>query len=428
MMPAWLGILLAMSAFGAWFVIGDVLSKMNRVSDELARKFVHIAMGLTCLSFPWVFDASWPVFVLGGLCLVGLTCIKCLPQLGGCLHGVERRSFGEIYFTVGIAILFWWSGGDPLLFCVPVLILTVADAAGALVGIRYGKTEFATLSGFKSAEGSTMFFFAAFMSSHVPLLMFSDFGRVDVLLISLTLAAMVTLVEAISTGGLDNLLIPLGGYYLLSEYVEMSLGMIAGRLLLVVSLMFLVLVLRQRSSLNGGALLGAALLAYAAFALGGWPCLVVLLVIFMAHLRATRQVAEKVDESHTLSAVLSLSATAMLWLILFDEDPVAGFTLGMVAHFAILNFNTVEFLRPEEGHVKLLLRSGVKAVALCYLPLVLFVPEMWLQALLAVPVVFAATAFFSIFFPARPKVSASALRWITQAMIATAVSFAALLL
>jgi len=233
MISPWLGIAAALAALGLWFTIGNLLAKVPAVSAELARKFVHVTMGLTCLTFPWIFSEPWPVFVVAGLALCALTLLKS-SAAGACIHGVERKSQGEIHFTLGIAILFWRSGGDPLLFCVPTLILTIADAAGALVGLRYGKTS---ITSHKSAEGSAIFFLVAFVSAIVPLLLFSEIGRVELLVISLTLATMVMLVEAISIRGLDNLLIPLGGYYLLSEYMKMDATTMLGRLALIALLL-----------------------------------------------------------------------------------------------------------------------------------------------------------------------------------------------
>jgi phytol kinase len=424
MIAPWLGIVAAVVALGLWFAIGNFLAKLPAVSDELARKFVHVAMGLTCLSFPWVFSEAWPVFVLGGIALIGLLIMK-RSAAGACLHGVERCSLGEVYFTLGIAVLFWWSKGDPLTFCVPTLILTIADAAGALVGSRYGKTS---LTAHKSAEGSAIFFLAAFMSAHVPLVIFSDIGRVEVLVISLTLATMVMLVEAISIGGLDNFLIPIGGYYLLSEYMKMDIGTLVGRFVLVVFLLLLVLTLRKRSSLDGAALLGATLFAYGCYALGGWACFITPMIVFFAHLHATKQIAEKIDEAHTLSAILSIGVTGLIWLVFRREDPLAGFTLGLAVHFGILSYNTLAFLQPELSGRLVLLRSSVKAVLLCYAPLVLFFPGLIPQAGVAFVLSLAATFVFSRIYPARPKVSGTPARWVTECAIATAASGAALML
>ena len=111
-------------------------------------------------------------------------------------------------------------GRDPLLFIVPILILSLADAVSALIGARYGQVRFTGSN--KSLEGSIAFFITAFFSVHVPLVLFGDAGRVETLLISLILAFLVMLLEGCAWRGLDNLFIPIGGFFLLRAYLDMD--------------------------------------------------------------------------------------------------------------------------------------------------------------------------------------------------------------
>jgi phytol kinase len=46
---------------------------------ELVRKLLHMGMGLTTLSLPWLFDAAWPVLVLAGLSVVALAALRSGP-------------------------------------------------------------------------------------------------------------------------------------------------------------------------------------------------------------------------------------------------------------------------------------------------------------------------------------------------------------
>ena len=113
----------------------------------------------------------WPVLLLTGGSALIVAAIKFLEPLrkplGRVVDGVPRTTLGEIYFPISVAIVFWLSQGmSPLLFCIPVLVLTLADATGALVGLRYGQTRFAGAS--KSVEGSFAFLIVAFFCIHVP--------------------------------------------------------------------------------------------------------------------------------------------------------------------------------------------------------------------------------------------------------------------
>lgn len=423
-----LAIGLMLTALGILFALANA----TKFSSELSRKIVHVGMGIICLTFPWIFRELWPVIVLAAVAVASLLLVKCVPGLrnsvGSCLHDVKRQSLGDIYFTIAIALLFWLSDGDKIFFCVPLLILTIADATGALIGIRYGKTPFATLSGDKSAEGSTTFFLTAFLSAHIPLLLFTETGRAETLVISITLALMVMLVEAISTRGIDNLLIPLGSFYLLSEYLEMDSRTLIGRLILLSLLLATVLFLRKKSSLDGSSLLGAVLFGYAAFALGGGPCLIALFVMFLSHIKATGDVEKVVSYEHNLRSVICVALTGMLWLIFSPDDLKAPFFMGISAHFAILNLNSLSALIPDSSLTRRLLQSSLKACSLTYLPIILFYPKLWIHLLVAVVLTIAGSVVFSKLFPATPKVSTSISRWIAQAIIATIISLAALFL
>src|SRR5688572_15413048 len=138
---------------------------------ELSRKLVHVLMGLVCLTFPWLFREAWPVWTLAGMAVVGLGAIRLLPaiksKLGQVLGGVERESWGELLFPLAVAFVFALSCGNTILFCVPVLILSLADAMAALIGRRYGFARYETDDGWKSLEGSAAFFLVAFLTTAI---------------------------------------------------------------------------------------------------------------------------------------------------------------------------------------------------------------------------------------------------------------------
>lgn len=266
---------------------------------EIRRKVVHMAMGLAVLAFPWVFDSVVPVAVLCGLSLAVLGWIRYREGREGfrgvaVLHAVGRASLGDVLFPLAVVAVFWLSlrhegGVARVLYLVPILILTVADAAGALVGTRYGVKTFASLSGWKSAEGCLTFFISAFLGAHIPLLLMTDTGRAESLLIACILALVVMMFEAISTRGLDNLIVPLAAALLLERFIDLDIAALAWRLVGAAGLFGLVFCLRRGSSLDGGALLGAVLFGYGCWALGGWRFVIPPMILFGEHLWITRK-------------------------------------------------------------------------------------------------------------------------------------------
>jgi len=192
---------------------------------EYLRKVPHIAMGLVTLTFPWLFAETWPVVVLtaaAGLLLVIVKAPGPLRTLmGEVVDGVKRDSLGDVYFPIAVAVLFWLTNnGDPakrILYYVPILLLTLADAAAALIGKRFGRRRFSTRDGSKSLEGSLACLIVAFLCIYVPLAI-SYREQIHNLLIAALTAQLVTVLEAVAWRGLDNLFIPFGAYLALRMY------------------------------------------------------------------------------------------------------------------------------------------------------------------------------------------------------------------
>ncbi len=212
-MNSYLGITLAVGIVSGLMVGTAAIRKRVNMHPETARKIVHVGSGLLALSFPWLFDTSWPVVIACGVSAIGLAALRHTTWfpigLREVMGSVDRKSGGEFYFPLAIAILFPLAGGDRLLYCIPVMILTFADTAAALVGSRFGCTHYRSTRGYKSVEGSLAFFVVALLCTYIVLLRFSGLAVLDSLQIAVAVAVITTLAEAVSTAGSDNLLSPL---------------------------------------------------------------------------------------------------------------------------------------------------------------------------------------------------------------------------
>lgn len=364
-MQDWLNVGLVLGVLLGLMVGLRLWQRARSPNPELVRKLVHIPMGLMTLAFPWLFESPWAVTVLGGLAIAFLLALRRIPvlssHLGTVLGGVKRRSLGEVYFTLSIVTLFWLAQGQPLLFIIPMLILAVADAVAALIGVRYGQIRYRTDEGFKSAEGSLAFFMAAFFSVHVPLLLLSDTGRPETLLIAVILGLLVMLLEAIAWEGLDNLFIPLGSFMLLQSHLDMPVAALGVRLLATLALVGLVLTWRTSTTLNDSAVLGAALMGYFAWSLGGWLWLLPPLIVFLTYPffvpwipdsgqepeTGTRDRRQFLSEwgpqpgmTHTVLALVSVCAGGVVWLSLFglggSPRLIYPYTLAFAINLAVI--------------------------------------------------------------------------------------------
>jgi phytol kinase len=356
MLSPWFGIVLVPLLLGGLILGMKSLAGRCALHPEISRKLVHIIMGLVTLTFPWLFVAAWPVLLLSALAIAALAAIRFLPALqerfGKVLHGVERKSLGEIYFPLAVALLFLLADGHRLFYVIPLLTLTLADAVAALVGVRYGEHRYATSEGSKSAEGSLAFFLVAFLSAYVPLLLLSESGRSEALLIALVLGILVMLFEAISVGGLDNLFIPLGCYALLRRYLPLGTDELLFRLGAICLLALLVYCWRRRTTLKESGLLAAAVVGYMNWVVGGWQWLVVSLILLLTYTRLWPGGDGHCRPVKTVRAVVAVAAPGLLWLLAAvesgDDRYLFPFILVHAVHLLVIGMIQLGCVQPGQ--------------------------------------------------------------------------------
>ena len=215
----WPEITLVLVAGVALIVALGVCRLIYPTHPEFLRKLLHVGVGLIALSFPWLFASAWPVLVVAAVAALIVCAVRASrhlrTRLGGVLDGVARRSRGEYFFLAATVLLFGLADGDALLFCVPMLILTFADTAAALVGTRFGRLRYGAAGGQRSVEGSAAFVAVAFVCACVPLALIGGLAVAQVVMVAGVLAVLTAIVEAVARQGADNLLVPLGAFLVL---------------------------------------------------------------------------------------------------------------------------------------------------------------------------------------------------------------------
>lgn len=305
-----LGIIIAFAGWGL---------RVGKLSNEMARKAVHVGMGLICLSFPWIFDSVLAVQVLAVLAMLTLFLVrfsKLRGTVGSALFSVERISIGELLFPLAVAWLFTLGWSKPLLYSISLLLLTLADTMGALAGSKYGKKIYRTVAATKSFEGSVAFFLTAYLCIAIPLSFFSELSLSSILFLSFAIALFTTALEGASGHGLDNLLIPIGSFLLLDYYVGLDGYDVLIRSIVLLLLLVLLLSTRHKHTFDGGATLTAMLFGFSAFTLGGIPCLLAALIVFLRHMFIQHRMPKEYVVMHSIEVIIFLAIPSLLWLTL----------------------------------------------------------------------------------------------------------------
>ncbi|MFA7330178.1 MAG: hypothetical protein WC326_03800 [Candidatus Delongbacteria bacterium] len=208
-----------------------------RPDPELSRKAVHFLGGLGTLFLPWLIHSVWLVLSMALLFAAALYAGQRSGRLQ-CLAAVRRRGAGSAYFPLAVFLLYLICREERWLYVASILVITVSDAAAALVGGSYGRHSFRVGHEHrKSLEGSVLFLLLTFLAIHLPLLLLTELPRETCVLAALLISLLLTGVEAISTRGTDNLYIPLFTCYSLLKITTKPPGEIAFQLLSLLAMM-----------------------------------------------------------------------------------------------------------------------------------------------------------------------------------------------
>ncbi|MGO9392976.1 diacylglycerol/polyprenol kinase family protein [Rhodoblastus sp.] len=304
-------------------------------SAEVRRKCVHIATGCFAMALPLIFHERWPVVLLVLASIATMLWMRLPSQrssgLGSTLHSVERKSWGDVLLALAIGFLFLRSSGSPVLYVLPLAVITLSDSAAALAGTIYGRAIFRVEKGVKSFEGVAVFFFVTWLVSIIILLLLTDVERPNVILLGLAVAAFGALVEADSWNGLDNVFVPIGIYIFLRGHLAggaLDIFMLAAAFLATAVAFSR---LGPRFGVTGHAARGHAIVVFILASFSGWLAACLPVVALFAHLfaREKRPCRSAYPDLDMLATFVGL---ACAWLFV-------GETVGPSAlHFFMLTY------------------------------------------------------------------------------------------
>ena len=333
---------LVFAAFALLIVPVALLQKRGWLSAELSRKVVHIGMGLVTAAFPCLFTEAWPVLLLTGGFVTLLVALRTVPILrarfGSALCGVERASWGDLYFPIAIGGLFVLTHHEPVNFVIPVLILALADAAAALIGTRFGRHRYLADEGEKSWEGSGAFLAVAFVCTLVPLLV-TGTPLPHAALTALCVGFLTMLLEATAWRGLDNLFVPFSTLVMLRLYRDVPDFLLLRHLGGLACLAAAHLVFRRRVLLREGTFLGALVLVYLCWTLGSARWSVGPILVLLSHplVNLGRPAGTEVWLRSHLT-LLAFALPSLAWLFadrLLGLSGFAPFNIAFGAHLAL---------------------------------------------------------------------------------------------
>lgn len=214
--------------------LAQFIQKRRRNMRSLPRKILHVgAIGVCACAVYLIPDRALHLWIVGAA----------IPLLALAVHkrafldpDTGRKSWGILYFVlVYFVLLVVFADSRPELVFFPMLVLALADGLATIIGERWGVHSYRLSSDGRTLEGSVAFFLAALavlLFAHVWLPDRID-QPFDTIWMAVFVCAFLSLVEAISARGQDNLWVPLALVYWmqLAPGVEPDLVLALGMLI-----------------------------------------------------------------------------------------------------------------------------------------------------------------------------------------------------
>lgn len=199
--------LLSLLAILCLILLAEKMRRDHHLKPEVTRKFVHISVGSFIAFWPF-FMPHWMVYLA---CLAFVTVIVMSRYFGyfRSIHSVERKTWGDLLFPIGIAITMAIAQTD-WIFAVAILHMSLADGTAALVGEKWGGKHAYKVFGFKKTILGNLSFGLVSVLIMACLVWGVDAGFSNLGFSALIWIPLIaTFLEAVSVKGSDNLVVPI---------------------------------------------------------------------------------------------------------------------------------------------------------------------------------------------------------------------------
>jgi phytol kinase len=203
----------------------------------------------------------------------------------------------------------------------------------------------------------------------------------------------------------------------------MPLGQLWNRFRIGIALVIFVTAYARKTTLQGSALLAAALVLYVSWALGGWQWLVPPALLLLAYTFFFPGKITASARTHNVYAVLGVASPGLFWLFLFriwrEPNLFFPYTLAFAIHLALVAWN---LLYPRHASARFRMVACVLlAWGLMFVPYVAINGESRLALLQAgVALLICAVTFTLFYWSEKPQdgdYPATTARWLRQAAL-----------
>lgn len=203
----WLGIIISYLYIGIIIAGAKLFEKRG---EEASRKFIHIMLGNWWFIAMYFFTNVWfAIFVPITFVIINYVSYK--QDLIKVMERKNQDGLGTVYYAVSLFILAIVSFGiyqKPILGLIPNVIMAYGDGFAAVVGKCIKSKTYKAGETQKSIAGSITMFIISLIFITIFLTTRYTFELWQIVLIGIVMSGIVTIIEAISVKGIDNISVP----------------------------------------------------------------------------------------------------------------------------------------------------------------------------------------------------------------------------
>ncbi len=203
----WLGIIISYLYIGIIIAGAKLFEKRG---EEASRKFIHIMLGNWWFIAMYFFTNVWfAIFVPITFVIINYVSYK--QDLIKVMERKNQDGLGTVYYAVSLFILAIVSFGiyqKPILGLIPNVIMAYGDGFAAVVGKCIKSKTYKVGETKKSIAGSITMFMISLIFITIFLKTQYTFELWQTVLIGIIMSGIVTIIEAISVKGIDNISVP----------------------------------------------------------------------------------------------------------------------------------------------------------------------------------------------------------------------------
>lgn len=199
--------LIGIIASYAFIIVVIIVAKLfEKIGKEASRKFIHIALcNWWFIAMYFFTNAVWASIV--PLSFVIINYISYKKNIISVMERDNQDGLGTVYYAISLFVLAIISFGvlnNPLIGLAGSLVMGYGDGLAAILGRKISSKEFKVGNGKKTLVGSATMFIITFVILAI-FLIDMQFWYIKAIIASI----IITIVEAVSVKGTDNLTVPI---------------------------------------------------------------------------------------------------------------------------------------------------------------------------------------------------------------------------